>query len=99
MVRRRFFSHFAPGGVDLKARLTRSRYLPARAWVVGENIAYRRGSPLAVFRAWLDSPPHLANIRERRFREIGVGIAAGTPGVLRRSGATFTVNFARRSRR
>lgn len=96
MVRKRYFSHFEPGGVDLKARLTRSRYLPARTWVVGENIAYRRGSPATVFRAWLDSPPHLANIVQGRFREIGVGIAPGTPGVLRRSGATFTVNFARR---
>ena len=96
MVRRRFFSHFAPGRVDLKARLTRARYLPARSWVVGENIAYRRGSVLAVFRAWLDSPPHLANIVEGRFREIGIGIAPGTPGVLRRSGSTYTANFARK---
>ncbi len=96
MVRRRFFSHLAPGSVDLKARLTRAHYLPARSWVIGENIAYRRGSVLAVFRAWLDSPPHLANIVEGRFREIGIGIAAGTPGVLRRSGATYTANFARK---
>jgi uncharacterized protein YkwD len=96
MVHRRYFSHVEPGGVDLKSRLTRSRYLPARTWVVGENIAYRRGSPLAVFVAWLHSPPHLANIVESRFREIGVGIAPGTPGILRRSGATFTADFARK---
>lgn len=96
MVRRRFFSHVEPGRVDLKARLTRAHYLPARTWVIGENIAYRRGSPLGVFRGWLGSPPHLRNIVEGRFREIGIGIAAGTPGVLRRSGSTFTVNFARK---
>ncbi len=96
MVRRRFFSHLAPGGVDLRARLTRARYLPARSWVIGENIAYRRGSVLGVFRAWLGSPPHLRNIVEGRFREIGIGIAAGTPGVLRNRGSTITANFARR---
>lgn len=94
MVRRRFFSHLAPGGVDLKARLSRARYLTSRSWYIGENIAYTTRRPINVFNGWLDSPPHRANILERRFREIGVGVAAGTPRTRR--GATITADFGLR---
>ena len=92
MIRRRFFSHLAPGGVDLRQRLSQARYLTSRSWLIGENLALTQGSPLRVLNGWIDSPPHRANLSERRFHEIGVGVAAGTPR-NRRRGVTVTANF------
>ncbi len=93
MVRRRFFSHVAPGGVVLKARMRRVGYLPARRWRVGENLASagRSTAPVGIVRAWLRSPPHRAVLYEASFREVGLGLAADRPGG--RGGATYTANF------
>ena len=58
-------------------------YLPARAYVVGENLAYgtrRQSTPASILRAWMHSTSHRANILATRFREVGVGIEVGQPG-------------------
>ena len=96
MVKRRYFSHVAPGGVILTSRLRRVRYLPARSWLVGENLATgkgRHGTALSILGAWLRSPPHRANLLERKFREIGIGLVPGQPGASQRRGLTYTANF------
>ncbi len=99
MARHRFFSHNSRGGADFVERIRRTGYLSgARSWYVGENIAYgsrSQSSPRSIARAWLNSPPHRANILNRSFREIGIGLALGTPHGS--GGGTYTTDFARRS--
>jgi uncharacterized protein YkwD len=48
----------------------------------------------AIGAAWMDSPPHRANILSSSFRAIGIGIALGTPSGG--AGATYTTDFGRR---
>jgi uncharacterized protein YkwD len=90
MVRRRYFAHDAPGGRGFGARVQGTGYGAGRAWSAGETIAYGSGvlgSPRAILRAWLGSPPHRAILLTPGFRDIGLGEAAGTPG----GGAGVTV--------
>ncbi|WP_370614744.1 CAP domain-containing protein [Mumia sp. Pv 4-285] len=51
-------------------------------WKVGENIAYGYQWPRWVVRAWMNSPGHRANILERRYRRIGVGVRADSNGTV-----------------
>jgi uncharacterized protein YkwD len=47
----------------------------------GENIALgsgSKGSPESIFKSWMKSRGHRSNILNRRFREVGIGIATGT---------------------
>ena len=96
MVRHRFFSHGDPG-----RRLANAGYFAgADSYFWGENIAAgrgRRGSPSAIFRGWMRSPPHRANILSGRFRDIGVGVAHGDPGGGGSNSATYTVDFGVRN--
>jgi uncharacterized protein YkwD len=53
----------------------------ARGRTLGENIAWGSGSagtPSALVRMWLESPPHRATMLSREFRYAGVGVARGT---------------------
>ena len=98
MVKERFFAHVQPGGIGLTTRLLRTHYLPSKGWIVGENIAWGRGamdSPLNITRAWMNSTGHRANILNRGFRQIGIGIVPGVPTGSRR-GATYTTDFGAR---
>ena len=98
MARGRFFSHNSRGGGSFVDRIRRTGYLArARSWFVGENIAYGSGtqsSPRSIGTAWMNSPPHRANILRPSFREIGIGLASGTPAG--QGGATYTTDFGRR---
>ena len=98
MVHRRYFDHTAPGGVSMVTRVQRTGYIAAaRSWALGENIAWGSGSlstPARIVRAWMHSSGHRANILDRGFHEIGVGIAVGTPENL--DGATYTTDFGSR---
>ena len=100
MVRRGYFSHWSLSGSTPLSRIRRTGYLRgARRYLVGENIAWgsgARATPESIVRAWMRSPGHRANILRRRFRSVGVGIAAGAPpsGVLH--AATYTNTFGRR---
>ena len=99
MVSGRFFSHDSAGGASFVDRIRDTGYLSgASSWFVGENIAYGSGdrsSPRSIGRAWMNSPPHRANILSTSFREIGIGLALGTP--VGGGGATYTTDFGRRS--
>jgi uncharacterized protein YkwD len=101
MVRNGYFSHFGSDGSTPEGRIARSGYLAgASGYFVGEDIAGGEGlpygSPLAIFRSWMHSPPHRANILDRRFSEDGVGVARGFPYGGGRSSATYTIDFGRR---
>jgi uncharacterized protein YkwD len=99
MVRGKFFSHDSLDGASFVERIRETGYLSgASSWYVGENIAYGSGdrsSPRSIGIAWMKSPPHRANILSRSFREIGIGLAAGTP--VGRRGGTYTTDFGQRS--
>lgn len=99
MARRKFFSHTSLGGASFVDRIRGTGYLSgARRWYVGENIAYgfgSRSSPRSIGSAWMNSPPHRANILSSSFRQIGIGLASGTP--VGSGGATYTTDFGRRS--
>ena len=100
MVRKRFFSHWSPGGASPLSRIRRAGYLRgARSVSVGENIAWGawgRAAPASIVRAWMRSRPHRAAILHRRFREIGVGVAPGAPRSGRPAAATYTADFGQR---
>jgi uncharacterized protein YkwD len=100
MVTHRYFAHEGPGG-SVDRRVSRAGYLRrARAFTVGENIGgghgRRYGSPMAVFKEWMHSPPHRANILDRGYRDVGVGVARGFPMRAGAGSATYTVDFGAR---
>lgn len=101
MVRQRCFSHQCSGEADLVSRIEDTNYLPCNCyWGVGENLAYGEqgeGSPRGLVQAWMNSPTHRANILNRRYEHIGIGVVWGTPtiGSDRRS-ATYTTDFGYR---
>jgi uncharacterized protein YkwD len=99
MVQRHFFQHVSPEGRTLTDRVKRTGYLGgADEWALGENIGWGTGSlgtPAAIVRGWMNSPPHRAVILSRRFREAGVGVARGVPAGAG-DGATFTLDAGRR---
>ena len=99
MVSEHFFAHVSPDGTELAERLTKAGYLGANgSWVVGENIAWGESylaTPANIVKAWMNSPPHRANILKGDYEEIGLGIVAGTP-TTPYPGATYTTDFGRR---
>ena len=101
MVQRNYFAHVSRSGRTMVQRVRAARYLTGRErrWSVGENIAWGSGwraTPRAIVRAWMDSPPHRANILHGRFREIGIGIALGAPVGGMDAAATYGTNFGAR---
>jgi uncharacterized protein YkwD len=95
MVAHRYFAHDSRSGASFAARISRTGWTRhRRSWIVGENIAWGDGTaatPAAIVSAWMHSAGHRANILNRRFRAIGIGIASGTPGG--HGGATYSTDF------
>jgi uncharacterized protein YkwD len=99
MVEGGYFSHFSRSDGDIVSRLRRTGYMRgARAWFVGENLAWGAGdrsTPRAIWRAWMRSSGHRANILGR-FREVGVGVVLQAPNGRRTLAATYTTTFGMR---
>jgi uncharacterized protein YkwD len=99
MVAAHFFDHTTPAGATMVDRIRRSGYTSGtRGWSLGENIAWGTGrlaTAAQIQRSWMNSPGHRANILQRSFREIGIGIGTGVPVRLSasQSGATYTTDF------
>jgi uncharacterized protein YkwD len=94
MVRRRYYEHETPDGVDPQMRMSAVGYAPA--WT-GENLYTGTGTeatPVRALKGWMESPGHRANILRPEFTEVGVGIAyeSPKPGV-EGPGAVYTTNF------
>jgi uncharacterized protein YkwD len=83
MVAGGFFRHDSPDGTSILSRLQAVGYLEDAAdWDIGENLYWATGTlntPGAVVQAWLASPAHRDNMLRTGFREIGIGVAGGTP--------------------
>lgn len=99
MVRKRYFAHDSRDGRSFSHRIHAARYVPRGAsWWVGENLGWGSGSlaePMALVRAWMHSPGHRANILNRTFRDVGIGIVPRAPVGSHRDGATYTTDFGR----
>jgi uncharacterized protein YkwD len=97
MVARGFFDHVTPDGRSVAERVRESGYLGgSQDWAIGEDIGWGTGSastPAAIFRAFMNSPPHRRVILSREFHEIGVGVSTGVPVAGQGSGATFVLDF------
>jgi uncharacterized protein YkwD len=99
MVGAAFFDHTSPGGGTMVDRIRRTGYTSrARSWALGENIAWGSGrlaTAAQIHRSWMNSSGHRANILQRSFREIGIGIETGLPVRVSaaQSGATYTTDF------
>ena len=100
MVRRRYFAHTAPGGVSFVDRIMRQDYVnPGQGWTLGENLAwgsYQLATPKSIVHSWMASPGHRANILNRKFREIGVGVVTGAPVPDTENAATYATSFGTR---
>src|SRR5215210_3321978 len=98
MAQAKYFSHNSRSGASFLDRIRRAGYLRrAQRWSVGENIAWGTGhlsTPRSIVRAWMQSPGHRANILQRSFRHIGIGLSLGAPvHVAGRAAATYTTDF------
>jgi uncharacterized protein YkwD len=67
-----FFDHVSPEGHRPEDRAKEGR-IDCRA--IGENIAAGQSAAEAVFRSWLESPSHLANLLDPRWTHMGAGHA------------------------
>ena len=76
MATRGYFSHNSPDGKSPGERIREAGY-PAPA---GENIAQGQDHPTKAMMAWMNSPPHRANIMHPAVRAIGVGVRHGLAG-------------------
>jgi uncharacterized protein YkwD len=104
MVRDQFFDHTSPGGSTMLSRIKSTSYLRnAQRWTVGENLAWGTGTlatPRATVEAWMRSADHRANLLDRGFADVGIGIATGAPAALDddETGGTYVTDFGRRVR-
>lgn len=77
------FSHTACGR-PFTYWIEESGYMSARCWRAGENLAWgvgEEGTVSAIFRAWMHSPAHRANILGD-FEETGIDLHVGQLGGL-----------------
>ena len=97
MVRRRYFAHDSLSGKPFTHRIHRTGYTTGRRWTLGENLAWGAGSlasPEAIVHAWMESPAHRANV-VGPFREVGVGLALGSPRPGHTGAGTYATEFGR----
>ena len=96
MVNQNFFSHEGDG--TPASRAASAGYTAgATAWGVGEALewgAKKGATPRAIVRGWMHSPEHRGILLARQFRQVGLGVATGSPMAGADSGAeTFTALF------
>lgn len=92
------FAHDCSGESTMTTRIKATGYLDgALSWSVGENIAWgaqNLGSPASVVNAWMNSPGHRANILNKSFDDIGIGVTSGTPeDAGHDNAAVYTTDF------
>lgn len=96
MVRRDFFDHTSPGGSTPARRAKRAGY-PGRR--IGETIAWGVGSwstAAGTVSRWMGSAGHRRAILDPGMRDLGVGVASGSPLAGERGGETVTADFGSR---
>jgi uncharacterized protein YkwD len=95
MAARRYFSHNTLGGGSFSTRIKAARYVSSGgSWAVGENLAWGTGelsTAASIVKGWMNSPGHRANVLDREFREVGVGVVRGGKVI-------YTADFGRRGK-
>jgi len=79
MIDKNYFSHTSPtygSPFDMMKNFGIS-YMSA-----GENIAYGQPTPTSVMTGWMNSAGHKANILNKNYTEIGVGVATKSDGTI-----------------
>jgi uncharacterized protein YkwD len=98
MVSSDFFSHEGDGTPS--SRAAAAGYMGGGKFMIGETLGWgsgRLGSPHRIVQGMMSSASHRAVILARGFRQIGVGVAMGSPmGADGGNVATYTVDFGRR---
>ena len=74
MANHQYFSHHGPDNHTLSYFLAQSGY---RYRVAGENLAMGFSDAEAVVNAWMKSPTHYANLVDKDFTQLGVGLESG----------------------
>ena len=99
MIHRGYFNHVSPDGTGFFQRVRRAGYAKGcTSWAAGETLAWGRGtdsSPWSRVAAWMHSPPHRAILLGATYREAGIAVLQGTPG-MGPSGFTYVGEFGRR---
>lgn len=75
MARNGYFAHYAPDGTSPWYWFEQVGYSFVNA---GENLAVHFNDSQQVMQAWMSSPTHRANIMNKNFTQIGIGVAEGT---------------------
>ena len=78
MIDKDYFSHTSQNGTTFAQRIKREGYIYRTA---GENIAWGTGTlggPDNIFKNWMNSTGHRANILKSGYREVGIGAVNGT---------------------
>jgi uncharacterized protein YkwD len=89
MVLQSSLSHRLTGEPDLSVRAPNAGYTHWR--ILAENLAWGQSTPRQVFRDWVASPPHRANLDNCRLRDVGIAVvfANGRPWVTADYGRHF----------
>ncbi len=102
MVKRDFVGHRSPGGRGYEERIRATGYIPRNgAWALGEAFAspLRRDPPTSAFSArqllsyWLRFSGPRYSLLNRRFRDMGIGVAPGSALGRSTAGATYAADF------
>lgn len=92
-----FFDHESPSGSDPISRIQATGYMAgARSWAVGENIRWGSGglgTPRVAVDEWMASPSHRHIMLNGAYREIGIGVAIGSPVGPGNDAAIYTADF------
>lgn len=75
MVQNNYFDHVSPSGKHLRDFLQEVDY---NYQVAGENLAVGFFNVDEMVKAWVNSPKHYANLVDKDFQDIGIGMAVGT---------------------
>ena len=97
------FDHVCAGEPGILSRLAHAGYLlhGLLSWAYGEDTYWGPGglgTPAATVEGWMHSPPHRANILDGRFKDVGVGVAWGSPNDARDHAGLYTADFGYRRR-
>ena len=91
------FEHVSPDGRTLADRVGPTGYLTGRAsWILSENLAWESrplSTPENVTSEWLNSPSHRENLLDPDLRDVGIGIAEGTPAGMHQPGTYYVADF------
>lgn len=102
MAQANFFDHTGPDGRTFAQRIMATGYLHgSHRWNVAENLGWGTGSlggPNAIVQGWMASAEHRANILNPVLRDVGIGIAYGSPvpGMSDRGARTYVTDFGTR---